>query len=399
MPPAPPPLRPHQAIVFVVDGMGPVQRQLGSLVAGGLAMDGQKVWGLVRTGALEAPAPDTAAACSALATGRPGRQGVLSYDDGQPVRTLLEAAREAGLGTGVVTNLTVTHASVAGFMAHASRHDDEDGIAHQYHSEAPDVLLGGGRRHFGDALAGYHLVETRDALAHAPTGRLLGLFAPGALPSDIDHPDTPSLADMTSAALQQLAGHGFVLVVNQGRLDWECHDHDGAAVARDVLATDEAFKVAATFQAAHPDTLVVVVGSHETSGLAITGDFRLAPLRAARNSLGTVAEAIRADRAHAETTVKTLLGWSDLTTEERESLLLASDPARAVPAPEPGNDPLVQALGRIESSRSGLAWASQEHTGDPCPLSVSGPGAGTFLGPQDAADVPRKLAHLLGLSL
>ena len=233
-------------------------------------------------------------------------------------------------------------------------------------------------------------------------GRILGLFAPGAMGYAVDRNvaptgdggSEPSLSQMTIAALQTLSQtpEGFVLVVNQGRLDWACHDHDAGAAAHEVQALDAAVRAALDFARTHPSTLVLVVGSHETSGLAITPNFHPDVLRSARSSLARVAAAIRSDRLHYDTAVSAWLGWTDLKTEEREKILLASEPAPKTVEDTTGLDPLVVALASILDGRGGLAWATADHTGEPCPVAAQGPGADRFTGWYDNTEIPRRLA-------
>jgi alkaline phosphatase len=63
---------------------------------------------------------------------------------------------------------------------------------------------------------------------------------------------------------------GFFMMAEGGRIDWAGHGNDAATNLRDVLALDEAVKVALAFQERHPDdTLVVVTGDHETGGMSM----------------------------------------------------------------------------------------------------------------------------------
>ncbi|MHB2021427.1 MAG: alkaline phosphatase, partial [Candidatus Xenobia bacterium] len=219
----------RSAILFVADGLGPAELTTLQLANPHLQLSTVTHWGSISVQSLDNPVPDAASASTALATGHRTRNGLVAMDAaGNKLATLLEAARQAGKLTGIVTNLPVTHASVASFAAHLPRHDDEMGAAIQYVSDGPDVILGGGaefflptgteggRRQDGKNLVeeasahGYRVVRTSADLQTANgQGKMLGLFANGALDYEVDrvadNSGQPSLSDLTRSALSVLS--------------------------------------------------------------------------------------------------------------------------------------------------------------------------------------------------
>lgn len=306
-------------LIFVGDGMGP--QHLGLLLTrehvrrqapGALArlLERGNV-GLVGTWPLGSLVTDSAAAATAMGTGRTTLAGLIGLDGaGHPVPNLFEAARTAGLGTGVISSIRVTDATPAGFYAHEATRYHQRQIADQLIATGVDVALGGGVRYFlpkGTVLsercpglavteprqdvasrdderdllaeaadAGYETLWTRAALLGRRPGssrRLLGLFSPDAMPYVIDEaageaPTVPTLAEMTSAALDVLGRRpaGFVLVVEGAKIDWASHGNDAAAVMHELLDFDAAVAVGLGFAETHPDTTVVALADHETGG-------------------------------------------------------------------------------------------------------------------------------------
>ena len=235
----------------------------------------------------------------------------------RPAGTVLEGAQLADKRTGIVTTTRVTHATPAAFSSHLADRDDENEIAReQVYSLELNVLFGGGRRHFdpssvagsarADALdliadarrEGYALVtnatsmrraaESGGEAAHArrrrrrvrvPRGGVPPApprpFAPSHMPYEIDRAEgdveTPTLAEMTGAALEALAPSeaGFFLLVEAGRIDHAGHANDAATAAREVCAYDAAWAVALEFADRHPDVLVVGSSDHDTGGLSV----------------------------------------------------------------------------------------------------------------------------------
>jgi len=257
-------------------------------------MDGLPVSGMAKTGSADKTVTDSAAAATALATGVKTVNGALAVDpNGEPLTTLLEMAQAAGKKTGLVTDERLVDATPAGFACHNADRNDYLNIAVDVIDHGVDVLLGGGEDYFlptgepgcfpddGDRTDGENLIEQAeakgyetvcsatelDALDLSAVEKLLGTFGD----YEMERPYSPTLADMTSAALAVLSGapDGFFLMVEGGMIDDAAHRNDAVNTLGDVLAFDEAVRVALAYQAEHPDTLVIVTADHATGGPTI----------------------------------------------------------------------------------------------------------------------------------
>ena len=84
--------------------------------------------------------------------------------------------------------------------------------------------------------------------------------------------DEPSLAEMTRTAIDLMRSNrnGFFLVVEGSKIDWAAHTHDSVAMMSDILAFDEAFRVARDFARRCGNTIVVAVSDHATGGLTLS---------------------------------------------------------------------------------------------------------------------------------
>jgi alkaline phosphatase len=88
-------------------------------------------------------------------------------------------------------------------------------------------------------------------------------------------PENPTLAEMTSAALQVLVRHpgGFVLLVEGGAVDWAGHANQMDRMLGELLAFDEAVQVVVDWVddpangSSWADTLLLITGDHETGYL------------------------------------------------------------------------------------------------------------------------------------
>jgi alkaline phosphatase len=234
----------------------------------------------------EATVTDSAAAASAWATGETTSNGTVSVTvDGTALPTLGTEARAAGRATGLVTTASVTDASPAAFFSNSPDRDRQGDIAEQYLEDTgPDVILGGGEDRWqeGDLISraedlGYAYVTDAGGLAAADGDRLLGLFAGEEMfrarpegDGDQYAPDVP-LPDMTAKALEILSRDpdGFFLFVEEEAIDGMSHANNGTRLLQAMRVLEDTVRVAREFVAAHPDTLLIVTGDHETGGLTV----------------------------------------------------------------------------------------------------------------------------------
>ena len=91
------------------------------------------------------------------------------------------------------------------------------------------------------------------------------------MPYDRTDAGAALLAEFTRKGIELLDNpNGFFMMVEGGKIDWACHANDAAATILDTFAFDAAVMEALSFAEKHPDeTLIVVVGDHETGGMSI----------------------------------------------------------------------------------------------------------------------------------
>ena len=317
-----PPAGARNVILFVGDGFGASQTSLGVLYARLIEERELNIASLMRDGntgyALPLPFAsiviDSAAAATQFATGQAVRNETLGLNpDGYPIESIIEWADARGLGTGLVTNMRVTHATPAAFAVHQGwRYDSEQVLMDDLLREGDvDVFLGGGARALvpagtrvsavlpgiPDALDGesirddalnrveelaaqdYVIVSDSPSLSEAAghATKLLGMFSADHLPYVLDRRQmnlsgVPTLAEMTSAAIDVLSRHdaGFFMLVEGGRIDYAGHANDPGSLLHEILDFDEAVGTALEFQRQHPDTLVLVTGDHGTGGFSFS---------------------------------------------------------------------------------------------------------------------------------
>jgi alkaline phosphatase len=380
-----------KSVIFINgDGMATAQREAARLNLAGfdgdLVMNQLPVSGSFTTDARdpESSITDSAAGASAWATGEKTFNGAISVDvDGNPLPTIGQQAKAAGKATGLVTTAQVTDASPAAFFANTADRGLQDSIARQYlEVSKPDVILGGGedwwlpagdpgaypdapaedptegsRGTQGDLIdqataAGYSYLSTPDQLAAAQGPKLLGLFANQEMfqqepegQGDVYSP-VVDLSTMTAKALETLdrSENGFFLLVEEEGVDEFAHANNGIRMLQAMRELDAAVALAREYVAAHPDTLLIVTGDHETGGLAVE------------------------DGADAEDESGT------------------GESAEDGPFPIAGS-PLTFVLD----------WTTTGHTGSPVPVTAEGPGSERLTGQHPNTFAHEVLSEALGL--
>lgn len=429
--------RVKNVILLIPDGMSLSDLVLTRWYTGGrpLAMDKYAV-GFVRTYCAETLITDSAAAASAFATGRkveyeslsvapsvatmPGAFAAPPEDAHRPLPTILEAARLKGLATGLISTSPMIDATPAAFASHVrNRYADRPAITEQMVHAGIDVFLAGGsdflvpgpakhNRKDGKDLKrvlaglGYTYVSDRAGLAGASGPRVWGLFAPVGLGAEFDRPEgspSPGLAELTRHALRLLSKDtdGFFLMVESGEIDSYGHDNDPIGVISEVVAFDEAFRVAMDFALADGRTAVVGCSDHATGGLSIenSGDLDdlLAVLKKARSTSYAVQDRIAPDGADFEEVLARDFGLTDLTPSERDAVRAGLKAQNLPPV-----------IGPILAARAGLPFSTDGHTGEDVPLFAYHPadhkptdmaGSGVI----QNTDVSRYIENVLGLDL
>ena len=80
-----------------------------------------------------------------------------------------------------------------------------------------------------------------------------------------DYQDTPSLVDMTSAALKQLStdnDQGFFLMIESASIDKQSHKRNPCGSIGEIAQLEETLAAARAFAATHPETAIIVTADH-----------------------------------------------------------------------------------------------------------------------------------------
>jgi len=441
---------PKYVFYFIGDGLGAAQRQVAEFykqeVTGDksvkLLMNTLPVAGINTTYSTDSLVTDSAAAGTALATGYKTNNGMISQKpDGTSVKTLIEAAEEKGMATGIITTTRLTHATPAVFASHNESRNNENEIAEDFLDSGVEFFAGGGNRHFvpknwewgkskreddRNILAefnqkGYKVFESVDASEefrkYQPKAgdKVMATLSSSHLPYEIDRKQTnasPSLAEITQKGIDVLSkyNNGFFLMVEGGRIDHACHANDAAGSIHDTLAFDEAVSKAMDFYKKHPEeTLIVIVGDHETGGMGLGFSknyfLKLEELKDIKASVEDVlTKKYDKNREAYFNYIAENFGLNDLAEKERAEIIKAMDIADSGAEYDTavygsGYGPVAIATTHVISQRANIEWTTFAHSATAIPMSAIGKGAENFGGYKDNTEIAKAMADLMGFGL
>ncbi len=223
--------KPFGIILFIGEGLDPGRLAPARAYAGGagarLTLDSMSHLALLTNYSKDFAAPDQAAAATAIATGvRVNNRAIAIDNDGKPITSVVELARENGRATGLVTDAKLTDPTSAAFYGHPVDPNDVDRIATEFVDGGKiDIAMGGGAAQFlpeakggerqdgRDLLLelrrnGFDIVRTRAELEAIPAWRrpkLFGAFSNAelAFANQVkERSEQPSLSDMVRRAIE-----------------------------------------------------------------------------------------------------------------------------------------------------------------------------------------------------
>jgi len=412
-----------------------------------LSMSTLPVHGMATTFGHSSYIPDSADAGTALATGKKTNSGIISMDPTgtTPYTSIATLAKRKGMKVGIVSSVSIDHATPAVFYANQPSRSNYYAIAMTMANSDFDYFGGGGVKEMNgkngsqpsvkDAAVanGFVWADTRAAFnALKPGKKAIAinpiLDADKALYYELDRKhqagmtDHISLAQFTNKGIQLLDNpNGFFMMVEGGKIDWACHANDARASIDDTIALSNAVRVALDFYNQHPnDTLIVVTADHETGGMTLGWagtkyDTHFEVLQGQNKSYMELDKDIAAYKANGQphvdidATMKQMiqqsfgLDFDTLKAYEKEDLEAAYDRTMGAAAVDPDRDyllyggytPLSITLTHVLDQHAGIGWTSYSHTGVPVPVFATGAGSEAFAGFYDNTTIAKSLANAM----
>ncbi|OON98111.1 MAG: alkaline phosphatase [Epulopiscium sp. Nele67-Bin005] len=400
-------------------------------------------------------APDSASTATSIASGVKTHSGVIGmYEDKvTPVTTIAELLQDEGYKIGVVSTVTLNHATPAAFYANVSSRNDYYDIGLQMADSGFDYFGGGALNNSTNSgqsediydimrANGYTISMDKDEILdfNSDSGKVYAInpvLVGGAMPYALDTTsESLELADFVQKGIDVLDNeNGFFMAVESGKIDWAGHANDAMSNIADTIAFDEAIQVAIDFYNQHPeDTLILVTGDHETGGMtlgqATTGydtafdllkhqtisyelfddkvdQFAAEYPDAVFNDMLPMIEQyfglVTADNAHnAKNDLLVLSDYEYRKLEESfyQSMLAKADRDNSIESQIAygGYDPLTITLTHVLNNKAGVGWTSYAHTGLPVAIYALGNGQENFGGSYNNTDIFNRLATLCNVN-
>ncbi|MCL2727277.1 MAG: alkaline phosphatase [Bacteroidales bacterium] len=369
---------------FIGDGMGLshislteayLSAQEGKIGSTPLNFTQFPVLGLITTYAASNIITESSAAGTALSTGEKTTNSMLGVrPDSTFLRSVAYTIHDAGYAVGVVSSVSIDHATPAAFYASAYSRSDYYEIAQQLPQSGFAFFGGGGfirptgRNNDQPSVyesiidAGYTIARGVGSYQLSKEGATKMFYTQaqgieGDLPYAIDRTeDALTLPMVVEAAIDFLydpKGKGFFLMAEGGKIDWAAHSNDAKTTIMEVLDFADAIALAIAFYQRHPhETLIVVASDHETGGLSLgySGGYDL---------------------------------FFDFLEEQTVSIDADKSTTEAV---------------RKSNRDAKIGWTSSSHTGVAVPVFAIGAGSSNFGGRMDNTDIPKKICAAMGVS-
>jgi Alkaline phosphatase len=389
--------------------------------------------------------PDSASTATSLSSGYKTHSGVIGFgidkkEKGETIAEKVKAQKDWKVG--IISTVTINHATPAAYYAHVVSRNNYYDIGLQMADSGFDYFGGGcvnkaesGGESIYSILAkkGYKVTSDKNEILslNSSSGKVYAYTSSpqdsGAMKYDIDNTaDDLRLADYVRKGIDVLDNeNGFFMMVEGGKIDWAGHANDAVANISDVVALDDAIRVAFDFALAHKgETLIIVTGDHETGGMSLgyagTGyNTAYDILKNQKMSYVAFDGIVNAEKKNGTFTYEKALSlikenfglYVPASSDDSSPLALNSyDAARLEKAYNDtmngagssyeasllygGYNPLSITLTHIINNKAGIGWSSYAHTALPVPVYAYGAGAEAFDGSYDNTEVAKKLFAL-----
>lgn len=263
-------------IILIGDGMGPVQIKAGEIYKGEqLIMQQFPYRANVNTNSLSRET-DSAAAATAIATGKRTFNGIVGLDDRAyydenaeaELETIVDIAAAMGKRTGVLTTEALHGATPMGFSAHNfSRNNSLELLESAAKNSNVNLFVSETfEREYYTCFTqnGYVEIPYAKDISTATEEKIFGAY-------DIKANGGTSFDYVVTEALEYLSQDedGFFLMAEGAKIDKAGHYNDMRYMLEELLAFDDAIKAVLEWTKGRTDTVVIVTADHETGMLTL----------------------------------------------------------------------------------------------------------------------------------
>ncbi len=431
--------KPKYVFFLIGDGMGlasmyTAQKYLMQKGSESLQMAQLPYSGIIYTYSSDSEVTDSAAAGTALSSATKTSNGTIGMKANHvdTVESMAYVAKKNGRAVGILTSVSIDHATPAAFYAHQPSRKMAYEIAMDGVDTGFDMFVGSGfvepvsqkdgsqiEVHAAYKDAGYTIISGKSEMNKLNSankvviterkGASLDAFAYAIDKCDKDL----QIDEVTKEAIPYLKTRGgkkgFFMMVEGGKIDWANHSNDLATSMLEVFSFDRVIQEAYEFYLAHPnETLIVITADHDTGAQCIVRDH-------ASINLGVV-DHQKISQEKLEKVVVEMQNsgksWEDMKSFLSENLglwskievsiddeyymhkaFLAKDKTKAH-YDELGGRLAGHAISLVNRA-SGVEWMTHDHSAIPVPVYSIGVGAEEFSGVMENSELSQKLINTL----
>ena len=263
-------------ILLIPDGTSLPQYYAAFTVnKGKLNIFNMKATGLSKTSSYNAYITDSAPGSTAFATGVKTKNTFVGVDAaGNPLTQIPDIIAEKGMVSGLISTGDVTDATPADFYAHSDNRNSSEPILKDFISSKTKILIGGPsggltketEQKFKEAK-----IDIYHDLKSVRKMNVRTLVVDPLASRRITDGRGSWLADAFDLTLNNLKSNekGFFMMVEASQTDGGGHSNNIGQLITELLDFDEVVGKAMKFADENKETLVVVLGDHETGGLSL----------------------------------------------------------------------------------------------------------------------------------
>lgn len=295
---------PKNIIILLVEGLGLTQISAGIYTNGAPhAIERFPFTGLQKALSADALIADAGAEATAISCGIvPAQDKIGLGQQKKPVKNIFEEAKGRGFSTGIISTGPLTAAAPAAFVAHLAAKANPEAIAEAYVKGHVDFFIGAGREAFTERSG-----DQRDLIRELSAGgAVTGQYIPGeisfttfdykkdfgafyeesSLQEDRENFILPAVRLGSVYLNNHSARNGFILVIHHRQLYESSLKNDTGQLLADMRAFDNIVAAIYDFAVGDKETLVLVTGTPEASGLAINPGSQMGQLSVQYGSTG-----------------------------------------------------------------------------------------------------------------
>lgn len=242
---------------------------------GKLNVFNMKATGLSKTSSFNAYITDSAPGSTAFATGMKTRNTFVGVDEaGRPLAQIPDIIAAKGMVSGLISTGDVTDATPADFYAHSDNRNSSEPILKDFIASKTRILIGGPSSGLTKETE-KKFKEAKIEVCHdlKSAGKINGrtLIADPLASRRITDGRGSWLGNAFDLTLNDLKSNekGFFMMVEASQTDGGGHSNNIGQLVTELLDFDEVVGKAMKFADENKETLVVVLGDHETGGLSL----------------------------------------------------------------------------------------------------------------------------------